>query len=196
MEKYSNKTVFILSCNYKNKLIDPLINRCVKFPFNALSRKETKAYIKDIAEQNNIHFTPKALEDLAIISKGSARPVLNTFEKLIATDIKQVTPELISNYTNQITEQDIINLLGLIKEGEIQPVDNYVDNIIIAKSYEPSEILERMREFIKTTKLYTTKQKLTILKLLGDIDFRIAQGATPAIQLKTFFAYLLMQARK
>jgi len=196
IEKNTDRTVFILSCNYKNKLIEPLINRCVYFPFKPLNKKDISEYIKGIAEQYNIHIQPVALEMLASISKGSIRPVLNTFEKFIATDQKEITPNIVSNYTNQITEKDIQNIMSMISDRDVTPIDNYIENVIIGNGYEPAEVLEKIREFIKKTKMLSDKQKLMIIKLLGDIDFRIAQGATPAIQLKTFFAYIIMQIGK
>jgi DNA polymerase III delta prime subunit len=196
MEKYSDRTVFILSCNYKNKLIEPLRNRCVSFHFHQLSLDELQEYIKRVCNENNIDIKPKAIEALAEASKGSVRTILSTIEKFIATDIKEVTKRTVENYTNKITDKDLITLISLTKQKQISQVDAYIDNVILAKGHEPQEILEKMRQFIKETKLIYHKDKPKILQLLGDIDYRISQGATPEIQLKTFFCYLIYKIRK
>lgn len=195
MEQYSDRTVFILSCNYKNKLIEPLRNRCVDFHFHPLSFDELQEYIKRVCNENNIDIKPTAIEALAEASQGSVRTILTTIEKFIATDTREVTKRIVNNYTNKITDKDLITLIDLTKQKDVSQVDNYIDNVILAKGYEPQELLEKMRRFIKDTKLIYHKDKPKILQLIGDIDYRISQGATPEIQLKTFFCYLIYKIR-
>lgn len=196
MEQYSERTVFILSCNYKNKLIEPLRNRCVPFHFHQLSLDEMQEYIKQVCNENNINIKPTAIEALADASQGSVRTVLTTIEKFIATDIPEVTKKIVENYTNKITDKDFITLINLTKKEDTSQVDSYIDNVILANGYEPQELLEKMRQFVKETKLIHNKKKPKVLQLIGDIDFRLAQGATPEIQLKTFFCYLIYIIRK
>jgi len=194
IEKNTDRTVFILSCNHKNKLIDPLINRCVPFNFKPLDKESIRAYIKKVAHENNMTIKPPAINLLADFANGSVRPVLNTFEKFIATDIKEITEQYVTNYTGMIIEKIVIQLIGLLKSGgDLSAIDAYIDNVILENGYEPSEILQKMYKYIKDTHLLTEKEKLITLKLIGDVDFRIAEGATPSIQLKTLFAYLLLK---
>jgi replication factor C small subunit len=191
MEQYSDRTVFILSCNYKNKLIEPLQNRCVDFHFHKLSFDQMNEYIKRVCNENNIDIKPKAIETLAEASQGSVRTILNTIEKFIATDVREVYKSTVESYTNKITDSDMITLIELTKKKDTSQVDAFIDNVIISKGYQAKEVLERIRVFVRDSKLIYKKDKPRILKLIGDIDFRINEGATTDIQLKTLFVYLI-----
>lgn len=195
MEQYADRTIFILSCNYKNKLIEPLQNRCVDFYFSPLKEAEMKHYIKDVCSKHDMTIEDDAISLLSLISQGSVRTVLSTLEKLIATNIKTVTKDYIETYTNVITDKDMKMLIELTKKRDISQVDNYIDNVILGNGYEPREVIERMRLYIKNTPFIASTDKPRILREIGTVDFRISQGATPEIQLKTFFAFLIMTIR-
>lgn len=196
IETYSKQTVFILSCNYKNKLIDPLFNRCVPFNFKPLSDKSIETYIKKIAHENNMTINPSAINLLCQVAQGSVRPVLTTFEKFLSINLTEITEKHVAEHTGTISHKIILSLIDILNnEQNIAPIDTFIDEHIIKKGVEPAEILQKLYEYIKTTQLLTKKEKLTAIKLLGDVDFRIAEGATPSIQLKTFFVYLLLKMR-
>jgi len=196
MEMYSDRTVFILSCNNKNKLIEPLRNRCVRFHFSSLAKDDMKSYIKNITTQNNMEITDNALDLFAEVSRGSIRNVLTTLEKFIAIDTKQITKHKVELYTNVITDKDMLTLINLTKQSDVSQVDAYINNIILTEGFEPDEIIEKLWVFIRDTKLIHKKNKPSILKMVGTIDYRINQGATPEIQLKTLFCYLMSIIRE
>jgi len=52
METYSSNCFFILTCNYLNKIIDPLQSRCMKINFaDKLDKKEIKEFLKSIVKE-------------------------------------------------------------------------------------------------------------------------------------------------
>ena len=78
IETYSRTTRFILTCNYLERIINPLQSRCQVLKITPPSKKEVAQHISSILEQENINYK---LEDLALaVNKHypDIRKILNT----------------------------------------------------------------------------------------------------------------------
>jgi DNA polymerase III delta prime subunit len=78
IETYSRTTRFILTCNYLERIIDPLQSRCQVLKITPPSKKEVAQHISTILEQENINYK---LEDLALVVNKhypDIRKILNT----------------------------------------------------------------------------------------------------------------------
>ncbi len=64
METYSYSTRFILTCNYKDKIIPAIWSRCQSFEINPPSKSEVMKHIIEILQTENVTFNP---EDVAFI---------------------------------------------------------------------------------------------------------------------------------
>jgi len=78
IETYSRTTRFILTCNYLERIIDPLQSRCQVLKITPPSKKEVAQHISIILEQENVNYE---LEDLALVVNKhypDIRKILNT----------------------------------------------------------------------------------------------------------------------
>ena len=78
IETYSCTTRFILTCNYLERIIDPLQSRCQVLKITPPSKKEVAQHISTILDQENINYE---LEDLALVVNKhypDIRKILNT----------------------------------------------------------------------------------------------------------------------
>jgi DNA polymerase III delta prime subunit len=78
IETYSRTTRFILTCNYLERIIDPLQSRCQVLKITPPSKKEVAKHISVILDKEDIHYT---LEDLVLIVNKhypDVRKILNT----------------------------------------------------------------------------------------------------------------------
>lgn len=93
METYSKTTRFILTCNYVEKIIDPLISRSQKFKLEPPSMKDVGVYVKKILDTEKIQY---AMNDIASVVKDlypDIRKIVNFLQqsstsgalKLVAT---------------------------------------------------------------------------------------------------------------
>ena len=196
IETNSEKCRFIFSCNYPNKIIDPIKDRCVIFRFKPLKSQDIKMMLEKVSKEEGIEITPSALMVLAVLSNGSMRKALNTLEKLKLGNVKNITDDVIYDTMAYVNDDHIRSLLASLSRNDFETIDKYIENILYDKGYEPQEIIESLYRCIKDSKLLEKDKKLQAITKLGDIDFRIAEGATSAIQLKTFMAYLLLLYQK
>jgi len=59
METFSQHTRFILTCNYHEKIIDPVVSSCQVFELAPLSRKEVALHLSHILTNEGVTFDPK-----------------------------------------------------------------------------------------------------------------------------------------
>ena len=63
METFSAHCRFILTCNYVEKIIEPIQSRCQTYKIIPPSKKDVAVHVKHILEEENIKFD---LDDLAL----------------------------------------------------------------------------------------------------------------------------------
>ena len=83
IEEFSNNCRFILTCNFKNRIIEPLHSRCGVYEFNTskkdladLAAQFYKRFIH-ILDQENVAYEPKGVADLVMKHAPDWRRVLN-----------------------------------------------------------------------------------------------------------------------
>jgi len=191
IEKYGSNCRFIFSCNYPNKIIDPIKDRCVVFRFKAIPTKEIQMLLNKIAKDEKIDITSSATYTLATLSNGSMRKALNILQKLKLGNKTNIRDDDIYDSIGYVNDEHVRTLLIAVKKGNIKLVDDYMDNLLNTKVYSPEEIIESLRRLIVGSTILSNDDKIKALKNIGDIDFRISAGATPDIQLKTYAVYLI-----
>ena len=191
IEMNSDKCRFILSCNWPNKIIEPIIDRCVIFRFKAIKMEDMRTMLKKIAKIESIDITDSAITILATLSNGSMRRALNTLNQLKLSNITNINDETIYNNNCYVNDDIVKTLLVAVRKGDIETVDKFMDNLLNIKTYAPGEIIESLRRLIKGSNILPKKAKLDALEKIGELDYRIGQGATPDIQMKTYAVYLI-----
>lgn len=83
METFSKTTRFILTCNYVDKIIDPIQSRCQIFNIVPPSRKDIAVHLASILDKENVKYSK---EDLATLVNGGypdIRRVINTAQRCV-----------------------------------------------------------------------------------------------------------------
>lgn len=107
IETYSLNTRFILTCNYVERIIEPLQSRCQTFKVIPPSKQEVAEYVVGILEKENIKYE---LENLVPIIKRcypDIRKIINTCQSLIKDGELKLDGSLIvdNSYLPKILEE-------------------------------------------------------------------------------------------
>jgi replication factor C small subunit len=106
MEQFSKKSRFILTCNYPEKIIDPIQSRCSAFEVYPPSKKDVAVRLVDILKQENIEFDMK---DVGIIINNNypdIRRVIGATQRQIVNGRLQLTKQAVMevDYMNKILD--------------------------------------------------------------------------------------------
>ena len=83
METFSKHTRFILTCNYVERIIDPIQSRCQPFQIVPPSRKEVALHLNNILKEENVSFE---MDDVATLVNGGypdIRRVINFAQRQV-----------------------------------------------------------------------------------------------------------------
>lgn len=80
-EKYHKNCRFILTCNFLNKIINPLQSRCAKFPFQKVSESEHLELLKKICDNEKVQYNEDVLKKIISVCKGDIRKSINILQQ-------------------------------------------------------------------------------------------------------------------
>jgi len=111
METFSKHCRFILTCNYVERIIDPIQSRCQPYKIVPPSRKDVALQLKNIFELENVTFE---LDDLAMIVNAGypdIRRVINSAQRQVVNDNLQI------DVSSVIQNDYKIRLLEMLSSG-------------------------------------------------------------------------------
>lgn len=126
IEEFSNNCRFIFTCNYKNRIIEPLHSRCAVVEFkieNKLKQEIAAAFFKrvtQILEQETIQYDPKPIVELITKHLPDWRRVLNELQRY------SVSGKIDSGILLNVTEESFKQLVTNLKEKNFTEVRKWV----------------------------------------------------------------------
>lgn len=78
METFSKHCRFILTCNYIEKIIDPIQSRCQSFAITPPTRKDVAVQVAKILDTEGVRYDPKNLAEIITSYYPDIRKIINT----------------------------------------------------------------------------------------------------------------------
>ena len=130
IEEFSNNCRFILTCNFKNRIIEPLHSRCGVYEFNT-SKKDMAALaaqfmkrMKFILEEEGVSYEEMAIADLIMKFAPDWRRVINECQRYSLTGF------IDSGITKNLTNDNYDELFKFLKEKDFKKMRSWVANNI------------------------------------------------------------------
>jgi len=160
METHARTTRFIATCNYPNKIIDPLLSRFSQFKFNGYNEEEKYNHIKNIVSKEDIKINEETTQYLCKKYKDDIRGILNFLNK---NKYKEITKEDIS--------ADNIALRILSKLNNKQWFE--LRQELLQETLEYEYILEKIDEIVFKHPKISLETKKRINKIIADGMFQM-----------------------
>jgi replication factor C small subunit len=106
METFSNTTRFILTCNYVEKIIDPIQSRCQTFNVTPPNKTEVAKRIVTILQEMGVQYVQKDLVTIVNAGYPDIRRILNTCQRHVIDGklVIDVSSLVQANYMTKILE--------------------------------------------------------------------------------------------
>lgn len=189
MEEYSKNCGFILTCNFKNKIIDPLHSRCSVIDFK-ITKKElpdlAKQFIRRICailDKENIEYDKAVIVEVIKKHFPDWRRIINELQRYSATG--KIDSGILVNFQ----EVSLNRLMGLIKDKDYTNMRKWVSENI------DTDANELFRKIFDQASKYITKASVPLCVLLiGKYQYQHAFVADPEINIVCFLTELMVEA--
>ena len=106
METYSKTTRFILTCNYVEKIIDPIQSRCQTFAITPPSKTDVAQRLVSVLDQNSLTYDIKDVAAIINASYPDIRRAINAAQGSVINNRLQLdkTSAIQANYMSEVLE--------------------------------------------------------------------------------------------
>jgi replication factor C small subunit len=192
IEKASMNIKFILLCNYINRIIDPIISRCAVFRFTNLPKEKIIERLKFITKKEKISIpndrSEKFFEVLFFISGGDLRKAINTLQMSVALELlENLDLNEILAISGFLDEQTMENLIQVLRNKDFTKARKIINSL------ETLDSRNFIRQLLKAlSRIKIPANRIPALKtMIGEIDYRICQGANEQIQISALLAEII-----
>lgn len=154
IEEFSDNCRFILTCNFKNRIIEPLHSRCSNYEFNMTKKDMAKLSsdfflrAKEILDTEGVSFNKETLAELIMKHAPDWRRVLNEMQRFSISGQLEMTSIL-----NDANENYSL-LFKALKEKDFKKMRSWVVNNM---DVEPAAIFrgiyDQMADYVQPTSI-------------------------------------------
>jgi len=188
MEMYSKICRFILSCNYVSRIIEPIQSRCAVFKFRPVPKESMMKRLAEICKKEDVKITEDGLEALIYVANGDFRKAINALQGA-ATLGEVVDADAIYHITASARPEELTGLLETALDGRFMEAREILDRLMVEYGMSGEDVVSQLFRQIISSGM-DEKLKVLLIDKLGEIDFRLTEGARERIQLDAYLAYL------
>lgn len=183
METYSRATRFILTCNYPEKIIPPIISRCQTYEICPPSKAEVAKKIAQILLKENVSFEPVDIKLLVDAHYPDIRKIINTAQR-------QSLGQKLTINSKEVIDSDIkLKILDILKTKNKKECFQEIRQILADNSVTHFEdiykiLYDNMEEYAKG------KMAPTIV-LLAEMEYKSAFVVDKEISFMSLIIQLL-----
>ena len=189
MERYTETCRFVLCANYSGKIIEPIQSRCAPFRFTFLPREEQDKYLKHIAENENLKLLKDGLDAIFEVCSGDLRRAINTLQAATSLS-KPVDAKVVYSITGKASPADVQKMIETVMGGNFLEARKQLRDMIQKYGVAGSDIIRQIHTEIFRAEI-PEPWKIRLADVVGEIDYRLVEGADEEVQLSALLARLV-----
>ncbi|MEM2105692.1 MAG: replication factor C small subunit [Candidatus Bathyarchaeia archaeon] len=189
MERYTETCRFILCANYSGKIIEPIQSRCAPFRFTFLPREEHDKYLKHIAENEGVKLLKDGLDAIFEVCGGDLRKAINTLQAAASLN-KPIDAKVVYSIAGRAHPADVQKMIETAINGDFLEARKQLRDMIQKYGVAGSDIIRQIHTEIFRADI-PEPWKIKLADIVGDVDYRLVEGADEEIQLSALLARLV-----
>jgi len=169
IETYSYSTRFILTCNYINKIIGPIISRCIAFKFRPIKIKDAMRILNKISSIEQVNINKKSLNKIYDFSHGDMRLSINLLQKLSFSK-KEITEDIIDENYGFLNDKLLDRIYKILNEERTNDEIIELTDKLLSLGFSTLFILESISNYFIRKKLISDKKLCALISKISDID--------------------------
>ena len=190
IEEFSNNCRFIFTCNFKNRIIEPLHSRCsvIEFKIDNKDKQQIAAnFFKraaGILKEQNIEFDPKVVAEVVTKHFPDYRRNLNELKRY------SVAGKIDAGILVNLSQESFRELVGFLKEKKFGDVRKWVaKNSDIETTQLFKELYDNSVEFLEPSTIHH------LVLILADYQYKAAFVADHELNTTAAMVEIMMQCK-
>jgi len=190
IEEFSSNCRFIITCNFKNKIIEPLQSRCTPVDFRFSNKEKLEAVKNFIAKtefiltKENITFDKRVLAEFIVEYFPDFRRVLGELQKYGSSG------SIDAGILSRLSDENFKKLVESMKGKNFTDVRKWVS---VNSDMDHTAILKKLYSNLSVLVKKDCIPSLVIL--LSDYQYKLAFAVDPEITLSACFAEIMINAQ-
>ena len=188
METFSKTTRFILTCNYVEKIIDPIQSRCQVFAITPPSKKDVAVRVSEILKHEAVTFKPEDL--VAIVNSGypDIRRILNACQRQV------VNGELVMDKQSLVEANYMNKILDILSSNEDKKTMFTNIRQLLADS-QVKDFSNLYRFLYDNLESYATGHVAAVILIIADAQYKDSFIVDKEIGVMSMFIQLLNEIK-
>lgn len=192
IEKASTNIKFILLCNYINRIIDPIVSRCAVFRFVTLPKEKIVERLRYIAKKEKLKIPSNQSEEffsqLFFISGGDLRKAINSLQMAVALELlDNLDINEILRISGFLDKETLKSLIFSLKSKDYRKSREILSSI---ETFDSRNFIRQISEYIPSLNI-SPENIINLKAFIGDIDYRISQGADEQVQISALLSAII-----
>ncbi|HID90435.1 TPA: replication factor C small subunit [Candidatus Bathyarchaeota archaeon] len=193
MEKFSTVR-FCLIGNYQSKIIEPIQSRCALFFFPPYGDDVVAARVMYIAEREGVEITDGGVKAITDLSRGDLRKAINILQA--ASTLGIIDESTVYEVISRVQPDEVRKMVMAALNGDFLKARGLLRDLLIGRGLSGFDMVKQIYKELFNMPAIPEEYRLELLSELGDIDYRLTQGATDEVQLSAFLARLVLTGSK
>ena len=130
LEEPPENVIFILATTESHKVPQTILSRCQRFDFKRIRNEDIIIRMKEIAYADGYSVTDDAFRMLASLAEGSMRDGLSIMERVISASGNSISEEDIVNALGISTQESVFELTDAVINGDSAAVMSVIDKTL------------------------------------------------------------------
>lgn len=189
METYSQTTRFILTCNYVEKIIKPLISRCQEFDIEPPTPKDVAIHIKNILDKEGIKYELSNLKSVLDDFYPDVRKIINYVQQNSTSGTLKIVK-------NQSVSFDLKNKIIELLKGAKTNANAFNDIRQLVNDAGTKVFEELYSELYSRSKEYASGKEISVIIDLAEHTYQSAMVVDKEITFMACIAKLIKVVSK
>lgn len=188
IEEFSNNCRFIITCNFKNRIIEPIHSRCTCIEFQIPMSEKPKIAsgildrIKYILDTEGVSYDERVLVQLIMRHFPDFRRIINELQRY------SVAGTIDTGILSKIGEVDVKELMGHMKQKDFANVRKWVVHNL---DNDPTQIFRKIYDGLSS---YLTPQTIpVVILIIAEYQYKSAFVADAEINMTACLVQIMME---
>ena len=194
MERYTNNCRFILSCNYSSKIIEPIQSRCAVYRFRPLADEAVAERVRFVAQNEGLDIAEDGVDAIKYVAQGDMRKAINALQAAALVE-DTIHKDAIYKITATARPEQVRELINTALDGNFSAARKHLDTLLLEQGLSGEDVVGQIYRAIFEIEL-PEKRMVELIDVIGEIDFRLTEGANERIQLESLLAHFALSGKE